>query len=73
MSRLTTLDLLLAEQGRAVLYCEGESDFNILRAWSEVLKHPAKRFFAAPSSTSTRAAIPEKPKGTCLPFTPSTR
>ena len=30
MSRLTTLELLLAEQGRAVLYCEGESDFQIL-------------------------------------------
>lgn len=32
MKRLTTLDLLLAEQRRQVLYCEGESDFKILEA-----------------------------------------
>jgi len=48
MGRLTTLDLLLAEQGRAVLYCEGQSDFDILRAWAGVLEHSAKRFFAEP-------------------------
>jgi hypothetical protein len=48
MGRLTTLDLLLAEQGRAVLYCEGESDFNILRAWADILDHPSKSFFAEP-------------------------
>ncbi len=48
MGRLTTLDLLLAEQGRAVLYCEGQSDFDVLRAWASVLDHPSKRFFAEP-------------------------
>lgn len=48
MGRLTTLDLLRAEQGRAVLYCEGQSDFDILRAWAGVLDHPSKRFFAEP-------------------------
>ena len=48
MVRLTTLDLLLAEQGRAVLYCEGSSDFDILSAWADVLDHPAKRFFKDP-------------------------
>ncbi|MEE9263801.1 MAG: AAA family ATPase [Vicinamibacteria bacterium] len=48
MKRLTTLDLLLAEQGRAVLYCEGETDFRILRAWAHVLDHPSKAFFDKP-------------------------
>jgi hypothetical protein len=48
MKRLTTLDLLLAEKGRRILYCEGESDFKILQAWAGVLDHPAKRFFDAP-------------------------
>lgn len=48
MGRLTTLDLLLAEQGRAVLYCEGESDFKILKAWAETLGHRAAAFFADP-------------------------
>ena len=48
MGRLTTLDLLLAEQGRTVLYCEGDSDFNILQALAKVLDHRAKAFFAHP-------------------------
>lgn len=48
MGRLTTLDLLLGEQGRAVLYCESDSDFNILQAWARVLEHDAMRFFTNP-------------------------
>ena len=63
MGRLTTLDLLLAEQGRAVLYCEGESDFNILRAWSEVLNHPAKRFFSKPFFHVNEGRNPREAKG----------
>jgi hypothetical protein len=63
MSRLTTLDLLFAEQGRAILYCEGESDFDILRAWSEVLKHPAKRFFSEPFFHINEGRNPREAKG----------
>jgi predicted ATPase len=48
MARLSTLELLLAEQGRAVLYVERDSDFRLLRAWAEVLGHPALRFFSDP-------------------------
>ena len=48
MGRLSTLDLLLSEQGRAVLYCEGQSDFDILRAWARTLKHPALQFLDEP-------------------------
>ncbi len=63
MSRLTTLDLLLAEQGRAVLYCEGESDFGILREWSQVLNHPAKRFFSKPFFHVNEGRNPREAKG----------
>lgn len=63
MGRLTTLDLLLAEQGRAVLYCEGQSDFNILRAWADVLDHPAKRFFAEPFFHPNGGRNPREAKG----------
>jgi predicted ATPase len=66
MSRLTTLDLLLAEQGRAVLYCEGESDFDILHAWSEVLNHPAKRFFSKPFFHVNEGCNPREAKGHLL-------
>lgn len=48
MGRLSTLDLLLSEQGRAVLYCEGQSDFDILRVWARTLKHPAQKFLNEP-------------------------
>ena len=48
MGMLTTLDLLLVEQGQAVLYCEGQSDFDILRAWAVVLEHPARVFLEEP-------------------------
>ncbi|MYE00686.1 MAG: AAA family ATPase [Alphaproteobacteria bacterium] len=46
--QVSPLDLLLAEQGRAVLYCEGESDRRILEAWAKRLDHPAGKFFRNP-------------------------
>jgi hypothetical protein len=63
MGRLTTLDLLLAEQGRAVLYCESQSDFNILKAWSDVLRHPAKRFFEQPFFHPNEGRNPREARG----------
>ena len=72
MSRLTTLDLLLAEQGRAVLYCEGEADFDILRAWSQVLDHPAERFFSEPFFHVNEGRNPQEAKGHSLLSMPST-
>jgi len=63
MSRLTTLDLLLAEQGRAILYCEGDSDFNILRAWSKVLDHPAKHYFSKPFFHVNEGRNPREARG----------
>ena len=63
MSRLTTLDLLLAEQGRAILYCEGDSDFDILKAWAEVLDHPSKKFFSGPFFHVNEGRYPQEAKG----------
>lgn len=63
MSRLTSLDLLLAEQGRAVLYCEGQSDFEILRCWAEILDHPSKGFFCDPFFHPNGGRDPREAKG----------
>ena len=62
MKRLTTLDLLLAEKGRRILYCEGESDFKILQAWANVLGHPAKKFFDEPFFHSNEGRNPREAK-----------
>jgi len=62
MGRLTTLDLLLAEQGRAVLYCEGQSDFDILRAWANLLQHASKSFFDNPFFHSNGGRNPREAK-----------
>lgn len=45
LRRITALDLLLAEQAQAVLYAADETDFNLLRAWARVLKHPTREWF----------------------------
>jgi hypothetical protein len=62
MKRLTTLDLLLAENDRRILYCEGESDFKILQAWAGVLDHPAKKFFEEPFFHSNEGRNPSEAK-----------
>lgn len=46
LKRLTSLDLLMAEEASGVLYVEGETDLNLLREWARVLEHPACPFFA---------------------------
>jgi len=43
---LPAMDILLAEQSPGVLYVEGETDFNLLRAWARVLNHPLYEWFA---------------------------
>jgi hypothetical protein len=43
--RVTTLELLLAENADGVLYLEGTTDFDLLKAWAEVLGHPLKDWF----------------------------
>jgi len=46
LKRLTSLDILMAEQSAGVLYVEGESDVNLLREWARILKHPAYRLLS---------------------------
>ena len=46
--RLSTTDLLLGKGIQGVLYVEGETDEQILRAWAETLQHGAKDFLQRP-------------------------
>ncbi|HET6382534.1 MAG TPA: AAA family ATPase [Armatimonadota bacterium] len=39
LKRITAMDILLAEPSPGVLYVEGETDFNLLKAWASVLGH----------------------------------
>ena len=39
LKRISATDILLAEASPGVLYLEGETDFNLLQAWSRVLDH----------------------------------
>ncbi|MBI4706261.1 MAG: AAA family ATPase [Deltaproteobacteria bacterium] len=48
LTRLRSIDFLLADQLRAVLYVEGLTDANILREWARVLGHPAYAFLERP-------------------------
>ena len=45
LKRITSMDLLLADQASGVLYVEGESDFELLKAWARVLEHPMLPWF----------------------------
>ena len=47
LKRVTSLELLLAEDARGILYLEGTTDFDLLKAWAEVLNHPLKDWFNA--------------------------
>lgn len=62
LRRLTATDILLAEQSPGVLYVEGETDFNLLRAWAQVLGHPTytKFFSQAPFWHSNQGRDPRE-------------
>jgi len=60
LKRLTSLDILLAEQSPGVLYVEGETDLNLLREWAHVLKHPAYQFLAEPFWHSNKGRHPRE-------------
>jgi hypothetical protein len=46
LKRVTSLELLLAEDAHGILYLEGPTDFDLLKAWAGVLDHPLKLWFA---------------------------
>lgn len=58
IGQVSPLDQLLAEQGRAILYCESESDARILEAWARRLGHPAAHFFDNPFTHPLRGRRP---------------
>jgi predicted ATPase len=64
MKRLTAMDILLAESSEGILYLEGETDFNLLRAWAKVLKHPLyeKWFTVSPFWHSNQGRNPREAK-----------
>jgi hypothetical protein len=47
LKRLTAMDILLAELSPGILYVEGVTDFNLLRAWARALKHPLYQWFTS--------------------------
>jgi hypothetical protein len=47
LKRVTSLELLLAESAHGIVYLEGNTDFDLLKAWAEVLDHPLKDWFKA--------------------------
>ena len=64
LKRLTALDILLAEQSPGILYVEGETDFNLLRAWAHVLNHPlASWFIKCPFWHSNQGRNPREARG----------
>jgi hypothetical protein len=47
LKRDTALDLLQAEEATGVLYVEGTTDFDLLKAWPKVLGHRLNNWFEA--------------------------
>jgi len=45
LKRVTSQELLFAESADGVVYLEGNTDFDLLKAWAEVLDHPLKDWF----------------------------
>jgi hypothetical protein len=48
LKRLSSLDILAAENGQHVLYVEDETDFKILTEFARILDHPFMRFAVSP-------------------------
>lgn len=45
LKRVSSLELLMLENAPGILYLEGSTDFDLLKAWAEVLDHPIKQWF----------------------------
>lgn len=45
LKRVSSMEILLSEAAKGVLYVEGQSDFNLLRAWANILEHPTMKWF----------------------------
>lgn len=45
LKHLSSMDILQADRWPSILYLEGNSDFNLLSEWSQILNHPLKDYF----------------------------
>ena len=48
LSVLSNMDLMLAMEKKNILYVEGHTDLDILRAWAKILNHPITQFMENP-------------------------
>ncbi|MEW6236691.1 MAG: AAA family ATPase [Candidatus Omnitrophota bacterium] len=64
LKRLTAADILRAELSPGILYVEGETDFNLLKAWANVLNHDLKDWFNSnPFWHDNKGCDPKEAKG----------
>lgn len=49
LRHLSSMDILEADRWPAILYMEGNSDFNLLREWAKILDHPLGEYFHNPN------------------------
>lgn len=62
IKRLTSLDILMAEQAPGILYVESETDLDFLREWALILEHPAFDFLNNPYWHSNHGCHPREAK-----------
>lgn len=48
LKKVTTTDILVAKETKAILYVEGETDSSILSEWARILDHPSRDFLSRP-------------------------
>ena len=48
LKKVTTTEILVAQETKAILYVEGETDASILHEWARILEHPAQKFLSGP-------------------------
>lgn len=58
--RLSSTEILLAEERNGIIYTEGASDLDILREWAKVLKHRAHGFLVHPLWHSNHGRNPRE-------------
>jgi predicted ATPase len=64
LKRLTALDILQAEQSPGILYVEGDTDFNLLKAWARILSHGLQSWFTRhPFWHSNQGRNPREARG----------
>lgn len=63
LKRVSALEMLLAEDMPGILYLEGNTDFDLLQAWANVLDHPLNEWFKSrPFWVKIRGRSPKEAK-----------